>query len=195
MHEPERTEPEHERSGEQEPEQITFAEAGRRLGRSADAVRMAANRGAVVTVSRGGRRWVIWPQPEQGEHEHERSAERESEQPEPRARSPRDPGAGLAELVAQLQADLADARADRDHWRDQAERLVMLMQADRAVALQDSAGVVEIEGVAGNAAVTHSGGPGRAEPGREGVDTLRRPSPRQRAAAVGRRIARVFSLP
>lgn len=138
-HEPEQPEREHERS----PERITFAEAGRRLGRTADAVRMGANRGAIATVTVDGRRWVVWPQPErseQGEPEHERSprSDRSDAAPdiEPQL---------LRELVDELRAELADVRTDRDHWRAQAERLTGLLEADRVIALQSGAVDVDVD--------------------------------------------------
>ena len=56
-------------------EHLTFAEAGDRLGISADAARMRANRGTLTTVEVAGHRVVPWPQPAT-EHPNEPRTER-----------------------------------------------------------------------------------------------------------------------
>jgi hypothetical protein len=62
-----------ERTANEPPERLTFAEAGERLNLSPDAVRMRAKRGKLATVRIGDRPYVLWPQPEQP---HERRTER-----------------------------------------------------------------------------------------------------------------------
>lgn len=64
---PERTEP----FTNEQPEHLTFAEAGERLGLSSDAVRMRVNRGKLAAVSVNGRTLVLWPQPQVIEHPNE----------------------------------------------------------------------------------------------------------------------------
>lgn len=42
----------------------------------------------------------------------------------------------LQEKVSSLEAALADAKAERDEWRDQAKRLAMALPAPEAVELE-----------------------------------------------------------
>ena len=112
-------------------EQLTYTEAGRRLGLSANAVRMRCARRTLVCVdTRGGVR-VVWPQPgistpinDRTTNEDERTAhgerttvddERMSHERERRV----------------LEQALADARADAAAWRSQAQRLAELLHAEQ----------------------------------------------------------------
>ncbi len=67
-----------ERTANEPPEHLTFAEAGERLGVSADAARMRANRGKLATIEVDGYRFVLWPQPAAPEHPNEPRTERTS---------------------------------------------------------------------------------------------------------------------
>src|SRR5215207_8909594 len=71
----ERTEPD-ERTANEPPEHLTFADAGERLGLSPDAVRMRAKRGKLATVRIGHRPYVLWPQPAPAEQPNEPRTER-----------------------------------------------------------------------------------------------------------------------
>jgi hypothetical protein len=71
----EQTEPA-ERTPNEPPEHLTFAEAGERLGLSPDAVRMRAKRGTLATVRIGDRPYVLWPQPAAAEQANEPRTER-----------------------------------------------------------------------------------------------------------------------
>jgi len=65
-----------ERTANEPPEHLTFAEAGERLGITPDAVRMRANRGKLETIEVDGHRFVPWPQPAAPEHPNEPRTER-----------------------------------------------------------------------------------------------------------------------
>jgi hypothetical protein len=65
-----------ERTANEPPEQLTFAEAGERLGLSPDAVRMRATRGKLATVRVDGRPYVLWPQPAPAAQPNEPRTER-----------------------------------------------------------------------------------------------------------------------
>ncbi len=60
-----------ERTPNEQPEHLTFAEAAERLGATPDAVRMRAHRGKLATVRVDGRTRVLWPQPEATERPNE----------------------------------------------------------------------------------------------------------------------------
>lgn len=89
---PERTEP----FTNEQPEHLTFAEAGERLGLSPDAVRMRVNRGKLAAVSVNGRTLVLWPQPQVIEHPNE-----------PRTEPNRSPVQDDSRLIAALEAHIA----------------------------------------------------------------------------------------
>ncbi len=84
-----------ERTANEPPEHLTFAEAGERLGISADAARMRANRGKLITVEVEGSRLVVWPQPAP-EHPNEPRTERTGS-------ANRSPGREDARLIAALE--------------------------------------------------------------------------------------------
>lgn len=63
----ERTEP----FTNEQPEHLTFAEAGERLNISVDAVRMRVKRGRLASVRVNNRTFVVWPQPDHVEQPHE----------------------------------------------------------------------------------------------------------------------------
>jgi len=57
-----------------DPERLTYAEAGARLGISANAVRMRVVRGTLVSVRVNDRPFVLWPQPERAHEPNEMKA-------------------------------------------------------------------------------------------------------------------------
>jgi hypothetical protein len=57
-----------------DPERLTYAEAGARLGISANAVRMRVVRGTLVSVRVNDRPFVLWPQPERAHEPNEMTA-------------------------------------------------------------------------------------------------------------------------
>ena len=71
----EQTEPP-ERTTNRSPEHLTFAEAAERLNITPDAVRMRVHRGKLASVRVNERTFVVWPQPETGEHSNEPRTER-----------------------------------------------------------------------------------------------------------------------
>jgi hypothetical protein len=62
------------RTAHGDPERLTYAEAGARLGISPNAVRMKVARGTLVSVRINDRPYVLWPQPERAHEPHETNA-------------------------------------------------------------------------------------------------------------------------
>lgn len=65
----------HERTTNEQPEHLTFVEAGKRLNISPDAVRMRVKRGKLAAVHLNDRTFVLWPQPETIEQPNESRTE------------------------------------------------------------------------------------------------------------------------
>lgn len=86
----------HERTANEQPEHLTFAEAGERLNISADAVRMRVKRGKLTSVHLNDRTFVVWPQPESHEPPNE-----------PRTEHVRSDVRDDSRLVAALEAHIA----------------------------------------------------------------------------------------
>src|SRR5215211_3062230 len=71
----EQTEPS-ERTPNEPPEHLTFAEAAERLNITADAVRMRVHRGKLASIRVNERTFVLWPQPAVAEQPNELRTER-----------------------------------------------------------------------------------------------------------------------
>src|SRR5215216_4863059 len=93
-----------ERTANEPPEHLTFAEAGERLGLSPDAVRMRAKRGTLATVRIDDRPLVLWPQPPAAERASEPRTERT-----PFAN--RSPVQSDARLIETLQSEISYLRS------------------------------------------------------------------------------------
>src|SRR5215208_3109977 len=97
-----------ERTANEPPEHLTFAEAGERLGLSADAVRMRAKRGKLATVRIHDRPYVLWPQPPPAEQANEPRTERTAfANRSPVQEAPR-LVAALEDRIASLERQLAE---------------------------------------------------------------------------------------
>jgi len=131
-----------ERTANEPTEHLTFAEAGDRLGISADAIRMRANRGKLVTVAVDGGRLVIWPQPAT-EHPNEPRTERTGSTNRSPVQDDRRLVAALADRVESLERQLAE-RAEEIRRRDHLiagfiERLPEPLALPATVGPQDAA--------------------------------------------------------
>jgi hypothetical protein len=100
-----------ERTPNEPPEHLTFAEAGERLKLSPDAVRMRAKRGTLATVRLGDRPYVLWPQPAPAEQPNEPRTERT-----PFAN--RSAVQGDERLIESLQSEVAYLRSALDAERE-----------------------------------------------------------------------------
>jgi hypothetical protein len=112
----EQTEPP-ERTTNEPPEHLTFAEAGERLGLSPDAVRMRVHRGKLASIWLNDRTFVLWPQPAAPEQANEPQTERTGSMN--RSAVHDDARLEVARLqgeLSEVRARLADAQADRDRW-------------------------------------------------------------------------------
>jgi hypothetical protein len=100
-------------------ELLPYAAAAPLLGITTDAVRMRCSRGLLVCERVGGRRRVVWPQPEpETEHVGEPNAE-PSEHERGSVRTGRGSVRSSADpLTAALELRLAETQRDRDRWRD-----------------------------------------------------------------------------
>jgi hypothetical protein len=94
-------------------ELLPYAAAAPLLGVSPDAVRMRCKRGLLVCETVGGRRLVVWPQPEP-ETEHDADEHGSVRTPAGSVRS----GSVGDPRVAALESRLAETQRDRDKWRD-----------------------------------------------------------------------------
>ena len=97
-------------------EHLTFAEAGERLGISADAARMRVSRGKLATVEVAGSRLVIWPQPAT-EQTNEPRTERTGSANRSPVQDDRRLIAALADRIESLERQLAE-RAEEIRRRD-----------------------------------------------------------------------------
>ena len=106
-----------ERTANEPPEHLTFAEAAERLNVTADAVRMQVHRGKLASVRVNERTFVVWPQPSRGEQTNEPRTERTgSEHRSAVQDDARLEAARLQGELTEVRARLADAQADRDRW-------------------------------------------------------------------------------
>jgi excisionase family DNA binding protein len=137
-----------ERTANEPPEHLTFAEAAERLNISADAVRMRVRRGKLASVRVNERTFVLWPQPEQtNEPRTERtgSERRSAVQDDPRLEVAR-----LQGELAEVRARLADAQADRDRWHASATAAIECYNHD----MQEMRGLLGREQVIALSATT-----------------------------------------
>jgi hypothetical protein len=103
------------RAPHEPPVHLTFAEAGERLGISANAVRMRVHRGSLASIRVNERTFVVWPQPAQphAQRTHDARDERAED---------RDA------LVAQLRDENAYLRQQLDHQTHIIAGLVQRLQ-------------------------------------------------------------------
>jgi hypothetical protein len=102
----EQTEPP-ERTANEPPERLTFAEAAERLNITADAVRMRVHRGKLASIQVNDRTFVLWPQPAATEQANEpRTVRTGSEH--------RSAVQGNERLIAALQSEVAYLRSALD---------------------------------------------------------------------------------
>jgi hypothetical protein len=112
----EQTEPP-ERTANEPPEQLTFAETAERLNITADAVRMRVHRGKLASIRVNERTFVLWPQPEQtNEPRTERTGLEQRSVVHGVQGDVRLEVARLQGELTEVRARLADAQADRDRW-------------------------------------------------------------------------------
>jgi excisionase family DNA binding protein len=164
----EQTEPP-ERTANEPPEHLTFAEAAERLNITADAVRMRVHRGKLASIRVNERTFVLWPQPAVAEQPNEPRTERTgSERDADRSAVHDDARLEAARLqgeLAEVRARRADAQADRDRWHASAPAAIErynhdmqemrgLLSREQVIALSASTtAVVE------DAPATHQSGP------------------------------------
>ena len=107
----------HERSANEPPEHLTFAEAAERLGTTPDAVRMRVHRGKLASVEVDGHRRVLWPQPEHPERPNERRTEQTGSVNGSAVRHDERLVAALEERIASLERHLAE-RVEESRRKD-----------------------------------------------------------------------------
>jgi excisionase family DNA binding protein len=161
----EHTEPP-ERTANEQPEHLTFAEAAERLNITTDAVRMRVHRGKLASIRVNERTFVLWPQPAAPEQANEPRTERTGS--ERRSAVHDDARLEVARLqgeLSEVRARLADAQADRDRWHASATAAIErynhdmqemrgLLGREQVIALSaTTTGTVE------DAAVTHESSP------------------------------------
>jgi hypothetical protein len=109
----EQTEPP-ERTANEPPEHVTFAEAAERLNITADAVRMRVHRGRLASIRVNERTFVLWPQPERL---HEQHAERTRTEHRAAVQSDDRLVVALEQRIASLERQL-DERTEEIRRRD-----------------------------------------------------------------------------
>jgi excisionase family DNA binding protein len=106
-----------ERTANELPEHLTFAEAAERLNITADAVRMRVHRGKLASVRVNERTFVLWPQPSSAEQTNEPRTERTGSVNRSDVQdNARLEVARLQGELTELRARLADTQEDRDRW-------------------------------------------------------------------------------
>ncbi len=136
--------PEHpERTANEPTEHLTFAEAGERLGISADAARMRANRGTLTTIEVAGHRVVLWPQPAPPEQPNEPRTERTSSANRSTIQDDSRLIAALEDRIESLEHQLSE-RTEEIRRRDHIiagfiERLPETLELPATVGSQDAA--------------------------------------------------------
>lgn len=114
-------------------EVLTVAALAERLQVSSEAVRKRIARGKLEAWQGVSGRWNIpWPQPDN----HNRTKQANSTgQPD----SPKVEAAVLAERVRGLEQQLAEAKAERDHWREAHEKVLTALDQQQRLALPAAA--------------------------------------------------------